>query len=60
MIFEFIYASGFVNEYLTPACAAKLMTISGLYSWNICPSKSLLSKSSLKNFQLFFFWWGLT
>jgi hypothetical protein len=40
-----MYAKGFSMEYLTPACAAKLTTISGFFSSNILSkfSRSVMS-----------------
>ena len=47
-----MYTSGFVILYLTPACAAKLTTISILCSLKISSKNSLSCKSILKNLNL--------
>ena len=47
-----IYSSGFLREYLIPACAAKFTIISNLYVWKIFFKLFLFLKSHLIDLKL--------
>ena len=54
-IFESIYSFGFIIEYLTPACAARLIIKSILFFLNIRFNLLKSEISILKNLKFFFF-----
>ena len=49
-----IYFLGKSKEYLTPACAAKLITIEGLDSSKIFFKQDISEISTIENFQFLF------
>ena len=51
-MFDCIYADGFSNEYLTPACAARLHTLSNFSDAKTASSEVLSSREHFTNLKL--------